>query len=324
LTCAACSRQYPVVLGIPDLRLFPDPYIGLEPDREKGIKVGAKLESLSFEQLIDYYYSTTSVVPPHHARQYKAGLLAGPARSKAALKSWDELAGRGPCRLMLEVGCGTAPLLVAAAARFPRMAGVDISFRWLVVAKKRLAETRLDLPLLCACAEALPFPDGAFDRVAIEFAVENFEDQPRAARECGRVLSPGGCLCISMPNRFSPGPDPHVGLWCGSLLPDRWIAAYARRSRAVPPRRRLLSPASLDRLLREAGFEAPRVAVPALAAEQLARFGPAVRALAGTYRAALHVPVCGQALRWIAPILHAVARKPERRATAEPTAALCA
>jgi len=28
--CAACEKRFPVVLGIPDFRVFPDPYIDYE------------------------------------------------------------------------------------------------------------------------------------------------------------------------------------------------------------------------------------------------------------------------------------------------------
>ncbi|MCC6862091.1 MAG: class I SAM-dependent methyltransferase [Bryobacterales bacterium] len=311
--CAQCGSDYPVVLGIPDLRVFPDPYIDIESDWAKGLKVGAKLDSLTFEELLDFYYSITSVVPPIHARQYKAGLMAGVSRSAAALDWWQRADGSGRSGSLLDVGCGTAPLLVAAAPRFRLVAGVDISFRWLVVARKRLADAGLDVPLICACAEALPFPEPAFDRVAVEFALENFKDQRQAALECARVLNPGGRLWISTPNRFSPGPDPHVGLWGGSLLPDRWIAAYARRIGANAPQRRLLSAASLKRLVVAAAFDPPVIDVPPVTEQQLARFGPHVRAAVRAYQAALRAPLCGPALRCVAPILHAVARKTAAR-----------
>src|SRR5205823_14104117 len=39
LTCQSCRRNYPVVLGIPDLRLYEDPLIPLEDDYRKGEKV---------------------------------------------------------------------------------------------------------------------------------------------------------------------------------------------------------------------------------------------------------------------------------------------
>jgi uncharacterized protein YbaR (Trm112 family) len=33
--CAACERSYPIVVGIPDFRLAPDPYISLAEEYEK-------------------------------------------------------------------------------------------------------------------------------------------------------------------------------------------------------------------------------------------------------------------------------------------------
>ena len=34
--CEACSLEFPVLCGIPDFRLFADPYIGIAEDRAKG------------------------------------------------------------------------------------------------------------------------------------------------------------------------------------------------------------------------------------------------------------------------------------------------
>lgn len=33
--CSACQREYPMVFGIPDFRLFPDPYISFEDEYKK-------------------------------------------------------------------------------------------------------------------------------------------------------------------------------------------------------------------------------------------------------------------------------------------------
>jgi ubiquinone/menaquinone biosynthesis C-methylase UbiE len=43
-----------------------------------------------------------------------------------------------------------------------------------------------------ASPHALPFPDGAFDRVTCRFDSETFVEFQRALRECYRVLKPGG------------------------------------------------------------------------------------------------------------------------------------
>ena len=43
-----------------------------------------------------------------------------------------------------------------------------------------------------ADAQALPFPDGAFDAVVCQFGVMFFPDKQQAYREARRVLKPGG------------------------------------------------------------------------------------------------------------------------------------
>jgi O-antigen/teichoic acid export membrane protein/SAM-dependent methyltransferase len=302
-----------VVLGIPDLRIFSDPYIDAEADRAKGMQVAGRFEQLGFADLVAFYYSLTSVVPPRDARRYTRGLMAAVPRAEEALATWEEaVKGNGgpvPTRL-LEVGCGTAPLLVAAAPRFASVIGVDIAFRWLVVAKKRLEEAGLDVPLICACAEALPFPAGAIDRVVLDSTLENVRDQGRALAECHRVVRPAGYLFVSTPNRWSLGPDPHLGLWAGGYLPERWLAAYARRQGAVPPKRRLLSAGALERLIRGSGFERPRLLLPGVPEAQRRHFGPGMRLLMGIYSAVRRLPLSGRVLKAVGPVLHAVSEKP--------------
>jgi SAM-dependent methyltransferase len=308
--CIACAQGYPVILGIPDLRVFPDPYIGIEADCAKGERIAARSAQCSFVELIDYYYQTTDVVPPQDARRYRRGLEAGVARATAALAAWERAAGGKGGGRLLELGCGTAPLLVAAAARYDTLVGVDVAFRWLVVARKRLAEAGVDVPLLCACAEALPFRDGMFDRVVAESVLEHVRDQPTALAESHRVLRPGGGLFLTTPNRFSLGPDPQAGVWAGGYWPERLLAAYVRRSGGIPPRRRLLSARSLPRLLREAGFAQPRIWPADVSDEQRRHFGRMTRFLIDGYRLGTRLPGVRQFLHWTGPLFHAVAFRP--------------
>ncbi|MGH9902732.1 MAG: class I SAM-dependent methyltransferase, partial [Pyrinomonadaceae bacterium] len=244
---------------------------------------------------------------------------AGAARAAEALNSWEASTGAGDVSgvSLLEIGCGTAPLLVAAGKRYEKTVGVDIAFRWLVVGKKRLAEAGLDLPLICACAEALPFPEGAFDRVVADSTLEHVRDQHQTLAECERVMRPAGHLFVSTPNRFSLGPDPQAGIWAGGLLPERWLAAYVRRQGGIPPKRRLLSARSLARLIREAGFGSPRVMLSDVSAGQRSYFGKGMRLMIDLYNLARTLPVSRQLLRWTGPLLHAVAAKPGEAAAAK-------
>lgn len=313
LVCEACQQHFPIILDIPDLRIFPDPYIERDADHAKGLQVAAQFDELDFAGLIDFYYSITSVVPKHDARRYTLGLLAGGERAQASLASWEESAApncapSGDASL-LEIGCGTGPLLVAAAPRFKRVVGVDIAFRWLVVAKKRLADEGLDLPLICACAEALPFPDGTFDRVVADSVLEHVSDQQMTLAQCHRVMTPTGYLFVSTPNRFSIGPDPQAGIWGGGFLPERWLAAYVRRQGGIPPKRHLLSARSLAAMIRQAGFGSPRVMLPNIPNGQRGQFGKSTQLLINIYQTAKRLPVSRQCLELVGPLLHAVAEK---------------
>lgn len=310
LVCESCNQNFPIVLDIPDLRIFPDPYIDREADRTKGMRVAGRFDELSFPELIEFYYSLTSVVPAQDARRYTQGLLTGVPRAETSLTSWEaSVQNAANAETLLEIGCGTAPLMVAAASKYKRVVGVDIAFRWLVVARKRLADAGLDLPLICACAEALPFPDSTFDRVVADSTLEHVADQGKALAQCHRVMKPSGFLFVSTPNRFSLGPDPQVGIWTGSILPERWLAAYVRRQGGIPPKRHLLSARQLSAMIRDAGFGPPRVMLPDISRAQRSHFSRGVQVLIDVYQTAKQVPISRQCLQLIGPLLHAVAEK---------------
>jgi SAM-dependent methyltransferase len=308
LRCVSCYRCFPLVAGIPDLRVSPDPLLGFAEDRAKAESLVSHLGDMSFAELVDYYYSS-SIVSPEQARRYKRGVLAAELRSKAALEAWEQLAPAGRAHSLLDVGCGTAPLPAAAAARFPQLVGVDIALRWLAIGKKRLADAGVNVPLICAGAEALPFPDACFDRLAMESALEVTSDPRRALLEAHRVLRVPGCLCIATPNRYSLGPDPHLGVWGGGLLRESWLIAYAKRIGAVPPRRQLFSPRRIARFVRDAGFARPRIQLPGIPRGQRQQFGKPTRIILALYEFFRHFPISRSVLLVFGPLLHVAAQK---------------
>ncbi len=318
LVCCACSRRFPLVCGIPDLRVFPDPYITPEEEYAKARHLASRYADFDFAGLVEYYYGISPLVPPHHAKKYARGMLAAGARTELWLAGWEQMAQALPARdtsrqspvsshTFLDLGCGTGPLLMAAK-NYTQRVGVDLALRWLVVGRKRLLEAGLDLPLICACAEALPFRDAQFGTVAADSVIEHVRDQPRALVEVHRVTPSGGRLFLATPNRFSLGPDPQTGIWAGSLLPLEWTQAIVRRQGGLPPQRRLLSGGQLRRLLREAGYSEWRVFLPGVPAER-GHFPFAVRAGMAVYDSARRLPLARNLLRLIGPIFHAVACK---------------
>jgi SAM-dependent methyltransferase len=311
LGCRDCGQRYPVVCGIPDLRVFSDPYIDAESDRAKGLKVAEHSEGRDFEGLIDFYYSITEVVPPQHARRYKRGILSGVSRAESALASWEAASGAAKegaaLGKLLEIGCGTGPLLVAASRRFQQVVGIDIAFRWLVVGKKRLAEAGLDVPLICACAEALPFPDQSFDCVAADSVIEHTTSQVDSLKEARRVMGKGGRLFLSTPNRLSIGPDPHTGLPAGGMLPQKLTASYVRRLGGIPPKRQLLSVMSTNRLFKQCGFGRTRVFLPDVPEEQRALFPAVTQRFIDCYHVSKRLPISRHLLYLFGPLFYAVA-----------------
>ena len=89
----------------------------------------------------------------------------------------------------LDLGSGTGrnlPLVPPGA----RAVGVDPAWNALQRARGRAPSA----PLVQACAEALPFRDGAFDTVISGLVLCSVADPARALKEARRVLQPGGEL----------------------------------------------------------------------------------------------------------------------------------
>jgi SAM-dependent methyltransferase len=308
LACRKCSRTFPVVLGIPDLRIFPDPYITAEGDHIKGRMLATRFDRLTFVEMVRMYYHITPETPPKDVELNIVRLSNAEGRARGTLDAWDAQFGRVEGETLLEVGCGTGPLLLAARERFAKQVGVDVSFRWLVMAKRRLADAGVSMPLVAACGEALPFRDGTFDVTVMDSYLEITRDQDLAVQQAHRVLRSGGRLLVSTPNRFSLGPDPHVGVPAGGLLPSGLVNAIAKQRMARPPLRRLLSGPQLGRLLARPGGTAA-VSLPPLSAAQLQSVGSLGRMVGGWYNRLRRVPVAREVLFIVGPMLLGQARK---------------
>src|SRR5687767_10740152 len=103
---------------------------------------------------------------------------------------------------VLDLACGTGVVARAAAAYVGdtgEIVGVDRSEAMLAVAQASGAPSLRSLvSWRCAPAEDLPFADGSFDTIFCQQGVQFFLDLARGARECARVLRPGGCLALSV------------------------------------------------------------------------------------------------------------------------------
>ena len=309
--CQVCVRTYPVLLGIPDFRVAPDPWIGIEEDRAKGERLERDTAGATdLDTMVRAYWRMTPDTPPAQAERFIAHVLGAPPRSRA----WLDAVGvpLNAREQWLDLGCGTADIADAVGEE-TTVVGVDVAFRWLVVARRRLLLSGREPRLVCANAEALPFPDALFDRVVSLGTVEHVADAPRALRACYRTMRPGASLHLRTVNRYSLLPEPHVGLWGVGWMPramaEWWVMARTGGSyRHHHP----LGSGALRRALRAAAFE--RVAVRAAALLRTDRdrlLQSPLRLVAPLavplYAVACRVPVLSWVVRTVAPLLDAVA-----------------
>ena len=107
----------------------------------------------------------------------------------------------GTSQRILDVACGTGDSTVSiakAVTEGSKVIGVDISegMMALVKGKAEKAGVANRISLQVADGEALPYEEGAFDRVTCAFGIRNFEHKEKGLSEFFRVLKPGGRAVI--------------------------------------------------------------------------------------------------------------------------------
>ncbi len=110
------------------------------------------------------------------------------------LPQWHDISTFLParCNSILDVGCGDGRTLTLCP-NIGFRAGIDYD-----PAAIRQARSTVPGGHFCVgSAEALPYPDGAFDAIVSCVALP-YVDIPTAIRECSRVLRPGGVMMLSV------------------------------------------------------------------------------------------------------------------------------
>jgi ubiquinone/menaquinone biosynthesis C-methylase UbiE len=123
--------------------------------------------------------------------------LATFGRERAFRDKLVSLAQLKPGDAVLDVGCGTGTLAIAARRRVgPTGAayGVDASPEMLARARKKAGRAGIEVTFQLGAAQALPFPDARFDAVLSTIMLHHLPRPSRqeCAREMRRVLRPGG------------------------------------------------------------------------------------------------------------------------------------
>ncbi len=192
----------------------------------------------SRSQLADKY----SVFDPGHL-----ALMQSRERRVLEILAGEGIRDLAPLKI-LDVGCGTGQWLTDLlrwGATAKQTVGVDLNPQRLQAARERLSP---DLRLSAADGTKLPFADGQFDLVFLATVLSSVLDRglrQRIARECLRVLSPGGRLVyfdLAMDNQRNPNV---VGIKRSEL--DDHFGEYDchwHRTTLAPPLGRLIAPRS--------------------------------------------------------------------------------
>ena len=125
-----------------------------------------------------------------------------------------------PDHRVLDVGCGTGSVTIAAArSSTAAVVGIDRDPGMVQLAKKKRGATRTAFSLVVASATQLPFPAGVFDRVLTMWMLHHLTtaEKADALAEMYRVLRPGGELHVA---DWAP---PHTPAMRAATVLLRWI-----------------------------------------------------------------------------------------------------
>jgi demethylmenaquinone methyltransferase/2-methoxy-6-polyprenyl-1,4-benzoquinol methylase len=164
---------------------------------------------------------------------------------------------------LLDVAGGTGDISFRAAKR----AGAgfhatvcDINADMLAVGRERAAKQYLDdkVDFVEGNAEALHFPDRAFDAYTIAFGIRNVPQIDLALSEAYRVLRHGGrFLCLEFSTVDMPGLDRLYDLFSFNVIPPlgRAVTGDAESYRyLVESIRKFPRPSAFSEMIRAAGF----------------------------------------------------------------------
>ena len=159
-----------------------------------------------------------------------------------------ELLGVGAGDAVLDLGCGFGRHAFEAARRGARVVAVDAGrdeveqVRATFAAMIEAAELDAAAPVAAVQGDALalPFRDGAFDRVICSEVLEHIENDLGAVAELARVLRPGGTMAVTVPREgpekvnwmlsdaYHEVPGGHIRIYSRRVLEERLSAAGLR------------------------------------------------------------------------------------------------
>lgn len=122
-------------------------------------------------------------------------------RESALRETTVSLAGVKPGDCVLEVGCGTGTLTLAAKRKVGpsgKVFGIDVIPLMIELSQRKAAKAGEEIIFQLASIGEIPFPDNQFDVVMCSFMIFHMSEKMRlkGISEIYRVLKPGGRLLV--------------------------------------------------------------------------------------------------------------------------------
>jgi len=310
--CKPCEKVYPVISGIPDFRLFRDPYLDFDEDRDRTQIVLDALDRLPLEELLTYYWSYSDVTPPLLRKKFVDNAMRGESRGERIFDLITNDGSKIPKRF-LEIGCGTGNLLATAAKYVEQPIGTDIAMRWLHLSRRRFMDLGLDVPaLVCCCAEYLPFKAQDFDAAIMASTFEFLKEPDSALIEIKRVLKDDGKCVINTVNRFSITNNPYAHLWGVGFLPKTLQIKYVRKRRDASFENITLFSYNRIKKASSVSFNKVEINLADISDKTLASLPQRTKILVGIYRKLRSLPIIRTLLALVAPEWDVHLTKPKR------------
>jgi ubiquinone/menaquinone biosynthesis C-methylase UbiE len=309
LTCRGCSTEYPIVAGIPDLRIPGPSWIDHDEDRILAERLVEETRGATARQMVRHVYGWRTERDAAWMELRTDQVMAGIPRMTREIREWLDACTAQPGGF-LEVGCGNGQLLAAAALQGRTGYGIDVRLVWLVVAKRLIEEAGGTPRLAAAMAEALPLADESMHGLVSLDVIEHVGDVPAYLREIDRVAAPGSLSAFATPNRYSLTAEPHVYIWGVGWVPRRWQKAYVKMRKGISYEyTQLLSVPEAGRLFRRHTQMRPRFIIPQVPPEEIARYKTLRKWVAGAYNSFAGIGLFKPIFSFIGPFFRIVAQK---------------
>jgi ubiquinone/menaquinone biosynthesis C-methylase UbiE len=163
-----------------------------------------------------------------------------------------------PGQSVLDVGCGTGPMVDFFCSKELRYCGLDVAQGMLDSISRQFSNTpywkRIELKI--GSSESIPYPDNSFDFFVGMGLLEYLDDMAPTFKEIARVVKPQGVAVLTIPNLISLNRFLMRNTGFITALYRSWKKLMGVEQKA---RREIvhkeLAPGALDAAMKHVGFE---------------------------------------------------------------------